>query len=212
MSARTESAVFAAEKTVNQAQSPAPAFLVVAAFAAVYLIWGSTYLGIRVAIGSIPPLLMAGSRFLVAGAILFAVMRLRREPAPAPVHWRSAFITGVLLLLVGNGGVSLAERMVSTSLTALMIAATPLWMIVIEWLFHKTPRPKWTVFAGLVCGFGGVALLVLSRDVSGHKLVQPAGAGILMLASFCWAAGSIYSRRAPQPTNALLAVAMQMLA
>lgn len=212
VSRRPAPSEFTSQQIVGTAPPHAPRLLVVAAFAAVYLLWGSTYLGIRVAIGSIPPLLMAGSRFLLAGAVLYAVMRFRREPAPAVVHWRSALITGLLLLLVGNGGVSLAERTVSTGFTALMIAITPLWMIFIEWLFSRTQRPKWTVFAGLLCGFGGVALLVLSRDVAGHKIVQPAGAALLMLASFCWAAGSIYSRRAPQPRNALLAVAMQMLA
>src|SRR6185436_11423216 len=104
------------------------------AFAALYLIWGSTYLGIRLAIDSIPPLLMAGARFLIAGGILYPVMCVLGAPRPQLVHWKSAAIIGALLLLVGNGGVTWAQQTVPTSIAALMVAATPLWINLIEWL------------------------------------------------------------------------------
>ena len=188
------------------------AWLVVTAFAVVYLVWGSTYLGIRVAIESMPPFLMAGGRFVIAGAILYAVMRYRGAARPTPVHWRDAAIIGGLLLVLGNGGLSWAELRVPTNIAALMVAGTPLWMIVIDWLRPSGRRPHGLVFAGLGLGFAGVALIVTSRDAQGHGVVNLPCAVMLLTASVSWAAGSIYSRHARQPYSALLAVAMQMLA
>ena len=196
----------------NKPTAPAPAWLVAAAFAVVYVVWGSTYLGIRVAIESMPPFLMAGGRFVIAGAILYAVMRLRGAARPTAVHWRDAAIIGGLLLVLGNGGLSWAELRVPTNIAALMVAGTPLWMIVIDWLRPRGRRPHGLVFAGLALGFAGVGLIVMSRDAHGHGVVNFACAVMLLTASLSWAAGSIYSRHARQPHSALLAVAMQMLA
>ncbi len=188
-----------------------PTWLVVTAFAAVYVIWGSTYLGIRLAIDTLPPLLMAGTRFAIAGLILYAIMRRSGGPRPAPIHWRDATIIGALLLLAGNGGVTWAEQRVPTNITALIIAGTPLWIIVVDWLRPGGRRPHGLVFGGLLLGFAGVALIVASRDHAGSAVVDPLGAGVLMLASFCWACGSVFSRHARQPASALLAIAMQMI-
>ncbi|MEI9895256.1 MAG: EamA family transporter [Chthoniobacter sp.] len=187
-------------------------WMVIGAFAAVYLIWGSTYLGIRLAIETIPPFLMAGARFVVAGSVLYAIMRRAGAPRPQTTHWRDAFVLGALLLLVGNGGVSWAEKRVPTNITALTVAGTPLWMLVLEWLRPGGRRPHGLVFAGLGLGFVGVVLIVASRDAQGHGVMDPAGAVMLLSASVCWAAGSIYSRHARQPASALLAISMQMLA
>ena len=190
---------------------PTPLGRVVTAFAAVYVIWGSTYLGISIAIETIPPLLMAGVRFLTAGALLFGVLRLRGVPAPRGVQWRSALIVGALLLLAGNGGVTWAEQRVSSSLTALLIATVPLWMIVLDWLRPGGSRPKPAVFIGLAAGFAGVALIVLSRDRAGHSAVDPLGVAALMFATLCWAVGSVWSKYLPQAPHPLMSVAAQML-
>jgi drug/metabolite transporter (DMT)-like permease len=190
---------------------PPPTWLVILAFAAVYLIWGSTYLGIRLAIETLPPLLMAGARFTIAGFILYVIVRLTGAPRPCREHWRDATIIGVLLLLAGNGGVTWAEKRVPTNITALIVAGTPLWMIVVDWLRPNGRRPHSLVFGGLLLGFAGVALIVASRDHAGGTLVDPVGATVLLLSSFCWACGSVFSRHVRQPVSALLGIAMQMI-
>ena len=191
---------------------PPKTWMVVGAFAAVYVIWGSTYLGIRLAVETIPPFFMAGARFVIAGGALYAVMRATGAPRPQLIQWRDALILGALILLVGNGGVSWAEKRVPTNITALTVAGTPLWMLLLDWLRPGGRRPHGLVFAGLGLGFIGVVLIVSSRDAQGHGIMDPAGAVMLLAASICWAAGSIFSRHARQPASALLAIAMQMLA
>jgi drug/metabolite transporter (DMT)-like permease len=200
--------------TVSPARTSttAPLGLVLAAFAAVYLIWGSTYLGIRLAIDSIPPFLMAGARFLTAGVILYAVMRARGATAPRKRHWVSAFVLGALLLLAGNGGVSWAQQTVPSGLAALVVAAVPLWIMLVDWLRPNGCRPTRVVLLGLAAGFAGVVLLVVGKNQAGHRLVDPAGAIVLLFATLCWAFGSVYSRHAAKPPSALLTVAMQMMA
>jgi drug/metabolite transporter (DMT)-like permease len=189
-----------------------PTGLVIVAFAAVYVIWGSTYLGIRLAIDSIPPLLMAGCRFVLAGLILYGVMRLRGAAKPAVSQWKSAAIIGGLLLLVGNGGVSWAQQTVPSGIAALVVAAVPLWIMLVDWLRPQGSRPKTIVWLGLAAGFAGVALIVAGKNQLGNRLVDPAGAAALVLATVAWAFGSVYSRHARKCESALLAVAMQMIA
>jgi drug/metabolite transporter (DMT)-like permease len=193
-------------------RATAPLGLVVAAFAAVYVIWGSTYLGIRLAIDSIPPLLMAGARFLIAGLILYGAMRMRGATAPKAVHWRSAAVLGGLLLLAGNGGVSWAQQTVPSGLTALVVAAVPLWIMLVDWLRPHGIRPTRLVMLGLIAGFAGVVLLVAGKNQHGQRLVDPVGAVVLVGATLCWALGSVYSRHAEKPESALLTVSMQMIA
>lgn len=195
----------------NEHRTPAT-WLVVAAFAAVYIIWGSTYLGIHLAIQSIPPFLMAGARFLIAGTLLYAITRMRGAPRPQSMHWGSATVIGALLLLVGNGGVTWAQQSVPSGVAALMIAATPLWINLLEWMRPDGAVPRLGVFAGLALGFAGVALIVSSKDQFGNTIVEPMGALALLIASVCWAAGSVFSRHARQSQSALLAIAMQMIA
>lgn len=190
---------------------PPPLWLVLGAFAVVYVIWGSTYLGIRLAIDSLPPLLMAGSRFLIAGLMLYPVMRLRGAPRPDLLQWRNAAVVGGLLLLAGNGGLSWAEKTVPTNIAALIIASTPLWMILLDWLRPGGRRPHGLVFCGMTLGFSGVALIVAGKDRLGHSVVEPLGAAVLLGAALLWAAGSVFSRHARQSQSALLAVAMQMI-
>ena len=189
-----------------------PTWLLIAAFAAVYGLWGSTYLGIRVAIDSIPPLLMAGARFFGAGTILYGCMRMCGASRPQLIHWKNATIIGALLLLIGNGGLTWAQLTVPTNIAAIIIASTPLWMIVFDWLRPGGRRPHVSVFAGLILGFLGVGLIIASKDHLGHNVAQPLGAIVLLAAALCWAAGSVFSRHAAKSDSALLAVSMQMIA
>lgn len=185
---------------------------VMAAFAAVYLIWGSTYLGIRFAIETLPPFLMAGARFTIAGSLMYAALRLRGAPRPARVHWRSAAVIGGLMLLGGNGGVTWAEQYVPSGIAALMIATVPLWIVLLDWLRPGGDRPASPVIVGLALGFAGLMLLVGPGELAGSGRINLLGAGALVFAALLWSIGSLYSRRAPLPTEVpLQGTAMEML-
>lgn len=150
------------------------------AFAAVYVLWGSTYLAIVYAIQTIPPLLMGGARFLVAGTIIYIVARRRGAPPPRREHWRPAFIIGGLMLLVGNGGVVLAERTVPSGLAALLIASEPLWVALFVSLGPRGHAPRGRRLVALLTGFAGVALLVSGRGLVGGDL---GGMALVLLAA-----------------------------
>lgn len=182
---------------------------VILAFAAVYLIWGSTYLAIRFAIETLPPFLMAGARFLVAGTILYLWAR-RRHPAPSRTNWRAAALIGALLLLIGNGGVVWAEQRIPSGLAALLVAVEPLWVVLLVWA-RGTP-PGGRVLAGLAVGFAGLFLLISPGEVLGGDAVDMLGATVVVFAALSWAAGSVYAQRAPLPDSPLLSTGMQMLA
>ncbi len=183
------------------------------AFAAVYIIWGSTYLGIRWAIDTMPTFLMAGTRFLVAGTILYVWSQLRGGPKATLAHWRDATIIGTLLLLGGNGLVVWAEQYVPSGLAALVVATEPLWVVLLEWLRPRGTRPTAGEILGLALGFGGVVLLVSpTTGGGGAARLDPVSAGALVLATLSWATGSLYSRGANLPRNPLLSTGMSMLA
>ncbi|MSR06529.1 MAG: hypothetical protein EXR93_05605 [Gemmatimonadetes bacterium] len=188
-------------------------YRLLASFLAVYIIWGSTYLAIKFAIETLPPFLMAGARFVVAGAILFLWAWWRGAPRPTRANWIAAAIVGALLLVGGNGGVVWAEQRVATGLTALLVATEPAWVVVFDWLRPGGQRPGWAVVAGLLVGFAGVGLLVSPADFIGGGRVDPLGAFVLVLATVAWAAGSLYTARgAPLPRSPMMATGMQMLA
>jgi drug/metabolite transporter (DMT)-like permease len=187
------------------------AILLIAAFAAVYVIWGSTYLAIAIGIESFPPLLLAATRHFTAGIILYPVLRWKTGIRPTPTQWRTAAVTGLLLLLVGNGGVCLSERTLPTGVAALIVALVSFWMVLLDWLRPCGIRPVPRVVAGLVLGFGGLALLVGPAHLGGSERVNPSGAGILFVATFAWAWGSVYSKHNDLPSSPLLGVAMQSL-
>jgi drug/metabolite transporter (DMT)-like permease len=187
--------------------------LILAAFAALYLIWGSTYLAILFAIGTIPPLLMAGARFLLAGAILYAVACWQGAPKASFANWRTALIIGGCLLLGGNGGVTLAEQYVSSGLASVMVATVPIYIALLAWWSGIAPRPTTIVWLGLAGGLVGVAILLapalhFSPDDSSH---QGIGLLILLCSSFIWSAGSIYSLKAKHISPPLLLAAQQMI-
>jgi drug/metabolite transporter (DMT)-like permease len=183
---------------------------VVIALGTVYVLWGSTYLAMRLAIVTIPPFLMAATRHFTAGATLYAFARLRGAPRPQPAHWRSAAIIGGLLLLLGNGAVVWAEQRVSSGMAALLICSEPMWIVLFAWMRRDGRRPSPRVVAGLALGMIGLVLLVRPGH-GGDALVDRLGVAAVLIASISWAAGSLYVQRAKLPSSPLLSTSMQML-
>lgn len=196
--------------SVHPGSEPSPVRLALA-FAAVYVIWGSTYLAIRFAIETIPPLLMAGVRFAVAGGLLYAWLRARGVAAPSMRQWRWATLVSSLMLLGGNGAVVLAEQWIPSGLAALLVASVPLWMVLLDWRWGARVKPSTRVVAGLVAGFLGVGLLVGAPGVGGGGVMELVGAGLVLTGAVFWAAGSLVSRYTPSPPRPRMWVAMQML-
>jgi drug/metabolite transporter (DMT)-like permease len=195
---------------MTKTRDPRLALQIGAAFLAVYIIWGSTYFAIRVAIQTMPPLLMAGGRFLVAGTLVYGWLRLRGAERPKLVHWRSALILGGLLLFAGNGGVTWAEQVIPSGLAALIVAMVPIYVTLLDWIRPGGARPTALRIAGLAIGFVGVALLIGPLATGGFSIVLVA-ACVPLLGSLCWAAGSLYSRSAKLPASPLIGTGMEML-
>ena len=177
----------------------------------VYTVWGSTYLAIRVAVESMPPLLMAGVRFVLAGMVL-VVWRLavlgKNAKLPTSREWRSAAIVGALLMLGGNGGVAFAELSVPSGITALIVATVPLWIAVFDRVFFRRTLSVQRI-AGLAIGFGAVAFLVGSRGGGG---LDTLGTSVALIGAIAWAAGSLYARGATLPQDTSIAIGAEMLA
>ena len=147
--------------------------VLIAAFAAVYVFWGSTYLAIKYSIETLPPFLMAGSRFAFAGGILYVWGRLSKDSErPKLVHWKTAFVVGTFLLLGGNGGVVIASNYISSSMAALLVATEPFWIVLLSWLWLGNGRPGLKVVLGLLVGFAGVWMLIAGRAPSGDGRAQ----------------------------------------
>lgn len=188
--------------------------LLIAAFAAIYILWGSTYIAIKFAIVTLPTFLMTGSRFLVAGSILFLVGRFSKGYVkPTLAEWRSGAVVGILLFLGGTGAVVLSEHYIASSLTALLVATEPFFIVLLSWAWLKGPRPTGKVILGLLLGFLGVALLIGGAGFSDGPggLKQLPIALLVIGGALSWAAGSIYGMRAPSPKSPLLTSGIQML-
>jgi len=183
---------------VSDSARPPRKVAIILAFAALYLIWGSTYLGILFAIRAIPPLLMAGSRFFLAGLIMLGIARFQAAPRASFAEWGSAFIVGACLLFFGNGGVTIAEQWVPTGLASLIVATVPIYIALLDWLSGSAPRPSLLVLLGLAGGFIGIGILVgpawFARPAVGGQHLG-AGMAILLFGSLVWSIGSLYSRR-----------------
>lgn len=185
---------------------------IILGFATIYLVWGSTYLAIRLGVETMPPFLLAGIRFVIGGTLLYAWSRMRGAERPERKHKIPALILGLLLPLGGTGLVTLAEKTVPSGLAALLVATVPLWIVLVDWLRPGGSRPRRLVVAGLALGFTGIAMLILP-SVSGtlHEL-SLIGALTVVVASLSWATGSIYSKYAPQPKSKVMGTGMQMIA
>lgn len=203
---------------------------------AVYVIWGSTYLAISLAVQTIPPFLMAGSRFLIAGTILYVWQRLRGVPFPNRIEWRSAAVIAGFMLIGGNGLLSWAEQLVPSGIAALIITSVPLWMALIDALVipgasqpsrplafiqrvgkplvggPDRQRPGMLTWIGLLVGFAGIVLLIepWQQDI-GARIIEPLGLSVLLIASLSWSIGSLYSRGARLPSAPLMGTGMEML-
>jgi drug/metabolite transporter (DMT)-like permease len=184
---------------------------VVLAFAAVYVVWGSTYLAIRVAVETLPPFLSAGVRFLIAGGLLFTFLIARGFAKPSRTQWRHAVVTGTLLLVGGNGLVMWAERSLTSGFTALLIALTPVWFALLDWLRPQGVRPQLKTVVGIIIGFIGVVLLVNGRAATAHDANQWWGALAILGAGLCWASGSLYSKYTPNTASPWMNAAAQMI-
>ena len=193
------------------AGSPSRAKIILA-FLAIYIIWGSTYLFIRFGVASIPPFMMAGTRFIFAGLFLYFWNRRRGVPAPTRIQWRSAAIVGALLLLIGNGGLSWAEQAIPSGVTALLISTSPIWFVLLDWIWFGGKRPAGRVVAGLALGLAGVVWLIGPDNIIHGGGFPLSGLLVLMLATGSWAAGSLYSRRAILPASHSMATGMEMVA
>lgn len=182
-----------------------------AAFAVVYIVWGSTFLAVRFGIESLPPLFLGGLRHLIAGLILYPLARLRSQEKLTLANWRAAALVGALLLLFGNGAVCWSEQLVPSGITALVVGTVSLWMVLIEWVRPGGTRPSSRVFLGLVLGFIGLGFLVGPSRFGGSERVSLLGTSVLVLGSLCWAAGSVFSKHIQLPRSPLLGAGMQSL-
>jgi drug/metabolite transporter (DMT)-like permease len=182
-----------------------------AGFAAIYLIWGSTYLAIRLGVADIPPFLLAGVRFLIGGVAFIWWARHRGAGTPTIRDWITTGTIGVLMAVGGNGLVTWAEQTVPSGLAAMLVSMVPFWVVIADWIRPGGQRPRWLVLLGLVLGFGGVALLINPADTGGGRELDLVGAGAIVLATMLWASGSVYSRYASQPSSQALSSGMQML-
>ncbi|HEX6314358.1 MAG TPA: EamA family transporter, partial [Gemmatimonadaceae bacterium] len=187
-----------------------PRARILLAFASIYLIWGSTYLFMRFAVETLPPVAVAGVRYFIAGVILYAVATWRSVPEPQRVPWRGHAVVGTLLT-AGNGSVALAVQRIPSGVAALLVALTPCMMVLLEWLWRRGSRPNGGVISGLLLGLFGMAVLVGPSALGGER-IDPVGAGIVLFGSSAWAVGSVYARTLPRFTSAIRTSAVQMLA
>ena len=183
------------------------------AFALVYLIWGSTYLVMKFAVASMPPLLMAGTRYGLAGGLLYAFMRWRGEPAPTLRGWGYAATIGVCLLGFGNGGTTLGVMYLPSGITALLVATVPMFLAVLGWLSGVSPRPTKWVALGLGAGMAGMYLLAAHPTATAVKVPnhQGLGMGIVLVASLVWSIGSLYAKNHQPAPSPFASGGMQML-
>jgi drug/metabolite transporter (DMT)-like permease len=186
--------------------------LVLVAFGVIYFVWGSTYLFIKFGIETIPPMVLAGARHTLAGGALLVWLMAREGVKLSGANWGAAAVLGGLMLVGGNGGVTWAQQFVPSGITALIVATVPMWMTLLDWLRPRGRRPPGQVLAGLLLGFGGIALLIGPGRLGGTDRIESAGAAVLLGAALSWAAGSLLARHLKVASSLLLATALQSIA
>jgi drug/metabolite transporter (DMT)-like permease len=181
-------------------------------FAAIYFIWGSTYLAIRVALGGFSPFLLMALRSLTAGGLLYLWARRQGAEAPGDRQWRGAVVCGALLFLVGHGGLAWGQQRVASGMAALLLTTEPFWIALLGWKFAGEGRPTGRALAGLVVGLLGLGLLLGPGKLHGEGVMDPLGVMVILVASCSWACGALYSRSAGLPRSPTLSAGMQLLA
>jgi len=188
------------------------------AFASIYIIWGTTYMAMSIAVSTIPPFVIAGSRFLIAGLGLMIFLRCRGVALPTVSQWKWAALIGCLLMIGGNGLVMWGIQRLPSGICAVIIATMPLWMTMFDWSFFNGPRPGWKVSLGLLLGLVGIILLIdpfaAADVVTENEVVKPGLHIPSLLAVVCapifWSIGSLKSRRADLPDNVFMSTGAQM--
>jgi drug/metabolite transporter (DMT)-like permease len=199
-----------AEMTTNSEARP-PIWQTLLAFSIIYLVWGSTFLAIRIGVREIPPLLMAALRFLVAGILLYGWMRLRGTPSPTRREWLGGTLLGALIFLIDYGCLFWAEQRVPSGVTAVVLATIPVFITLLEISILRTQRLTVRLAGALALGICGVAVLMAHSFSLGEAPINPAGAAALLIASFTWSLATILSRKIAQPASKPMSAAVQML-
>jgi drug/metabolite transporter (DMT)-like permease len=181
------------------------------AFAAIYFVWGSTYLFIHFAIQDLPPFVLAALRFLIAGAVLYAWSRVQGAPSATAREWRSCIIIGALFFLCGNGAVVWSQQRLPSGITALLVAIVPVYVVLLEWIRPPHKQPRAITLIGVLLGLAGLILLIGPDAFSKDASIDPVGALVLACGSLTWAYGTLWAQRAPLPKSSLLAASMQLL-
>ena len=182
------------------------------AFVAVYVLWGSTYLALHFVLESMPPFLMAAFRFITAGSIMLLFAKLNKHSWPAKDEIKNAAIIGFLLLVLGNGGVVWAQQYISSGITALMVTIEPVWVVLLLWLRNSKNKPSPIVWIGIFMGIAGIIVLVGPSGFGSLEQLNPFAVIALLISSVSWALGSVYALRAKLPSSPAMSTGFQMLA
>jgi drug/metabolite transporter (DMT)-like permease len=193
-----------------------PRLKIIGAFAVIYFVWGTTYLAIRFAIETIPPFLMAGTRFIIAGLLLYGWCQLNNCHKPNRADWRKAAFVGLLMFCCGNGGLTWSEQYIPSGFASLIIATIPVWMVLLDWIFFRGNRPDKLTITGIFLGIVGVGLLAgMDHEILIRASLQQGpiliGIFVLLFASIAWATGSLYSRKISQKVSLQLSISMQTI-
>lgn len=199
----------------DERTAPPPRLLLVAAFAALYVIWGSTYLGMKVGVETMPPWPLVAARHSLAGIVLYGILRLRGVPAPRREHWKGGLVGGVMLLVIGNGMVAFSAHRLASGVSSLVVATTPIWIVAAASTRPGGRTPVLKEWLGLALGLAGLALLggpSLAAAIRGDAGSLDIGAmGLVLIGCMSWSIGSVIGREMPRPDNAFMGSAVQML-